>query len=101
MSDLGEAPDPWFGGDGASPQPAVGLITTLEARVVALVERHREARKTIEELQQALEEREARLADLSRRVDDHEQVRGQVRQRISGLVERLKQLENRRPGSGE
>jgi len=101
MSDLGEAPDPWLGGDGASPQPAVGLIITLEARVVALVERHREARKTIEELQLALEERDAQLAELARRMDDHEQLRGQVRERVSGLIERVKQLEDQQPGSSE
>lgn len=101
MSDLGEAPDPWLAGDGASPQPEVGLITTLEARVVALVERHREARKTIDELQLALEERDARLAELARRVEDHEQLRGRVRERVAGLIERVKQLENQQPGSSE
>ncbi len=101
MSDLGEAPDAWLGRDGALPQPEVGLITTLEARVVALVERHREARKTIDELQLAPDERDARLADLARRVEDHEQLRGQVRERVAGLIEHVKQLEHQQPGSSE
>jgi chromosome segregation ATPase len=73
-------------------------MSVLEQRVGSLVERHRETRKSVEELSAALEERELRLAELSREVAEHEQQRARLRERVLKLAAQVEEFEKAQPG---
>lgn len=90
MSELGES----FDGAGVAPSAgAVDLLLQLEERVAALVERHREARVTIDELRATLAERLARLATLEAELESAGKLRTELRQRVARLIEQVGELE--------
>ena len=66
----------------------------LEDRISSLVERHREASRLVEELRGELEDREARLEQLTAEVGQHELQREDLRKRVAGMIRRLKRLES-------
>lgn len=74
-------------------QSDVDLVAVLEERLASLVERHREALKTIEELQTQLQDRRTQISELSRRVEQDEVLRDEARVRLVGVIERLIQVE--------
>ena len=69
------------------------LIAILEERVGSLVERHREALKTIDELRQRLDQAEARLKGLETDAQSHEDSRQVLYQRVTRLIDRVRELE--------
>jgi len=84
-----------------SPEP--DLLAALEERLTVLVERHREALKTIEELKEQLDERDSRIGQLSRFLEQRDVLRAQVRDRLDGLIDRVAQVEtalSALPGGG-
>ena len=86
-------------GGGLDTTTAAGrLLALLEERVSSLVERHAVARKTIEELQAALVERDARM---SRMASEHDQLKAQLRERLSAVIERVAELESEHAQAGE
>ena len=100
MSDLGESLEPW-GMDQPSPELAAaseGLMPVLEERVSGLVSRHREARQQVESLRSELEARDARIAELTKQVGSDEQLRGELRERLGRVIERVRQLEHAQSG---
>jgi chromosome segregation ATPase len=91
MSELRESFEP-------SASPAArpgsgGLVGLLEERVTALVDRFREAKKTIDELQSALEERDTRLSDLTQRTDEADALRRDLKKRVNRLLDQVRRLE--------
>lgn len=70
-----------------------GLLGLVEERVAALVARHREAGRVIEELRSTLAERDARLADLAHQADAAEKLRAELRERVARLIQQVEQLE--------
>jgi chromosome segregation ATPase len=69
------------------------LIAILEARVASLVERHREALQTIDELRQRLDQAESRLKVLETDAQSHEDSRQLLYQRVTKLIDRIRELE--------
>jgi len=69
------------------------LVTTLEERVGSLVERHREALQTIDELRQRLGQAESRLKTVETDAQSHEDSRQLLHQRVTKLIDRIRELE--------
>jgi DNA repair exonuclease SbcCD ATPase subunit len=88
------------GAEGGLDSTGLDVVLLLEERVTALVERHRAARTTIEELrarvveqnQAIAAEREQNVA-LRAKVDEHEATRADLRKRVDRLLEVVVQLE--------
>ena len=98
MSEVGESLGRvHLDGPAAAAPMVANLVTLLEERVASLVERHRDARKRIEELSAALEEREATIADLSRRAGQDAELKQELRGRVGRLIEAVGELEQLRP----
>ena len=76
------------------------LMLSLEERITSLVERHREALKTIEELRTQLEERDAEIHTLSQRLERRERVQDEMRARLDRLIERIGQMQGACETSG-
>ncbi len=94
MGEVGETLRAPLGAGGArSTSTAASLVTLLEERIASLVERYRGARKRIEELQTALDEREGRLAELNEEVLAHARLRSELRERVSRLIDQIAELE--------
>lgn len=91
MSELGESLPPLVRSPGQA-APA-GLMGVLEERVQSLVDRFRDARKTIEELQGAVEERDAQLANLKQRTGDADKLRRELKKRVNRLLDQVRELE--------
>ena len=71
--------------------PAAGgasadLLDVLEAKIAQLVEHHRDARASIQELRGRLKERERRIGELNEKVYALDRVRTDVRKRIDTLI---------------
>jgi chromosome segregation ATPase len=69
------------------------LMLSLEERITSLVERHREALKTIEELRMQLQQRDAEVNALSQRVEQRERVQDELRVRLDRLIDRIAQMQ--------
>lgn len=69
------------------------LMLSLEERITSLVERHREALKTIEELQTQLQQRDAEVHALSQRLERRERVQDELRARLDRLIERIGEMQ--------
>jgi chromosome segregation ATPase len=65
------------------------LLNLLEARIGELVERHRAARSTIEELTATLVDRDRRIRDLLERVEALDRGRLEARERLDRLIARI------------
>ena len=76
------------------------LMVSLEERITSLVERHREALKTIEELRTQLQERDAEVNALSQRLDQRDRVQDELRARLDRLIERIGQMQGACETSG-
>ena len=61
--------------------------------IEALVERHREATRTIGQLRAALADRDASLATLEGRGEAAEKLRAELRGRVGRLIEQVGELE--------
>jgi chromosome segregation ATPase len=86
----------------ASPSARAGasdLLVLLEERIARLIERHRDARRTIAELRSQLKERDRRVGELNERVYALGRVRADARKRVDRLIAELERLE-RRGGAG-
>ena len=77
-----------------SSEGEVDLLAVLEERLASLVERHREALKTIEELESQLVESSARMAELERRFDARDGLRREARSRMQAAIGRLEEIES-------
>ena len=75
----------------------VDLVGLLEEKVARLVERHREARKTIQDMRVQLKEREQRIGELTDRVYTLGRVRDDARKRLEALIAQIDRLEGRAP----
>jgi uncharacterized coiled-coil protein SlyX len=104
MSDVSEAAETYGatlrGGAAAAAQPPVHLVSLLEERIASLVERHRDSRKRVEELEAALAEREARIGELTQQSGDQQRIRAEARDRVARLIERVAELEKQPQGAG-
>ncbi len=69
------------------------LMVSLEERITSLVERHREALKTIEELRIQLQERDAEVHGLAQRLEQRERVQDELRSRLDQLIDRIGQMQ--------
>jgi len=87
-------------GAAAAAQPAVHLVSLLEERIASLVERHRDSRKRIEELEAALAERAARIDDLTDEAGEQQRLRAQARERVTRLIEQVAEFEKQPQGVG-
>ena len=76
------------------------LMLSLEERITSLVERHREALKTIEELQILLQQRDAEVNALSQRLENRDRVQDELRMRLDRLIERIGQMQGACETSG-
>lgn len=76
------------------------LMLSLEERITSLVERHREALKTIEELRIQLQERDAEVHELSQRLESRDRVQDELRIRLDRLIERIGQMQGACETSG-
>jgi uncharacterized coiled-coil protein SlyX len=76
------------------------LMLSLEERITSLVERHREALKTIEELQIQLQQRDAEVNALSQRLESRDGVQDELRMRLDRLIERIGQMQGACETSG-
>lgn len=77
------------------------LLPTLEERITSLVERHREALKTIEELRMQLQERDAEVHALAQRLERRDRLQEELRARVDRLIERIVEMQGacETPGS--
>jgi uncharacterized coiled-coil protein SlyX len=80
--------------------PDGALMLALEERITSLVERHREALKTIEELRIQLEERDAEIHGLSGRLERRDRMQDELRARLDRLIERIGQMQGACETSG-
>jgi chromosome segregation ATPase len=76
------------------------LMHSLEERITSLVERHREALKTIDELRIQLEERDTEIHALSQRLERRDRVQDELRKRLDQLIERIGQMQGACETSG-
>src|SRR5262245_35024719 len=76
------------------------LMRSLEERITSLVERHREALKTIEELRTQLQDRDSELQLLSQRLESRERLQEELRVRLDRLIERIGQMQGECGPSG-
>ena len=76
------------------------LMLSLEERITSLVERHREALKTIEELRVQLQQRDAEVNALSSRLENRDRVQDELRMRLDRLIERIGQMQGACETSG-
>ncbi len=82
--------------ESAAPSESAGgtdLLRVLEDRITGLVDRHREARKRIGELQTRLDASEARAAALSDSVAAAGRLRDELRDRIGRVLARVEAIE--------
>jgi uncharacterized coiled-coil DUF342 family protein len=75
-----------------SAEPRKDLFTTLEQRVEALAERHREALARIADLRRQVSERDREIAELARRVAQLQRLRDEVAGRVDQLVARVDRM---------
>lgn len=76
---------------------AVDLVGLLEERVARLVERHRDARKTIQDMRGQLKDREQRIGELTDRIYTLGRVRDDARKRLEALIAQIDRMEGRAP----
>jgi chromosome segregation ATPase len=76
------------------------LMLSLEERITSLVERHREALKTIEELRTQLQDRDSEIGSLSERLERRERLQEDLRARLDRLIERIGQMQGACETSG-
>ena len=104
VSDVGDVAETYGAslreGPAAAAQPAVHLVSLLEERIASLVERHRDSRKRVEELEASLAEREERIAELTRQAGEQQRVRAEARDRVTRLIEQVAELEGQPQGAG-
>lgn len=94
MSEVVGAFEPTDGSSSAVASSASGsLLAILEQRIEGLVERFRGARKTIEELQSALEEREVQISELAGNAREMDKLKADLRKRVTGLIAQVNELE--------
>ncbi len=74
---------------------SLDLIDLLEERVARLVERHREARKTISDLRGQLKERGGRIGERTDKVYTLGRVRDEAHKRVDELIARIERLEGK------
>jgi hypothetical protein len=67
-------------------------ISELGERVQWLVERHRSTRRAVDELSGALGERDRRIVELDAKLAGFERLRGELLDRIDGLVAEIDRL---------
>ncbi len=79
----------------ATERGAPDLVGLLEEKVARLVERHRDARKTIEDLRGQLKDREKRIGELTDRVYTLGRVRDDARKRLDTLIAEVDRMEGR------
>lgn len=89
---MGEFGQPVRPADGARP-PGTELVDLLERRISELVERHRAARSTIEQLTASLLDRDRRINELVQRVGENSRASADARHRLERLIARVEQLE--------
>lgn len=76
------------------------LMLSLEERITSLVERHREALKTIDELRTQLQERDTEVHGLAQRLESRDQLHDELRARLDRLIERISQMQGECGTSG-
>ena len=91
MSELRESFEP--SAQSAARAGSGGLVGLLEERVTSLVDRFSEAKKMIDELQSALEERDTRLSVLTQRTDEADALRRDLKKRVNRLLDQVRRLE--------
>ncbi len=79
----------------ATERTAPDLVGLLEGKVARLVERYRDARKTIEDLRGQLKDREQRIGELTDRVYTLGRVRDVARKRLDTLIAEVDRMEGR------
>lgn len=70
-------------------------MSRLESSVTRLVERYRDARQTVQQLQVQVGERDRRIAELNERVYALSKTRGVALKRLEGVISAVEQLERR------
>jgi uncharacterized coiled-coil protein SlyX len=104
MSDVIEASEAYGAslreGPAAAAQPAVHLVSLLEERIGALLERHRDSRQRVEELEAALAERDARIEELTEQSGEQQRIRAEARERVTRLIAQVADLEKQPQGAG-
>ena len=76
----------------------VQLVSVLEDRVSALVERHRDAQKLIEELTARVGQQDAAILQLRARIEEEEKLRANVRDRVGRLIDTVTALADEASG---
>jgi cell division septum initiation protein DivIVA len=69
------------------------LLAVLEERMSALIERHHDALKRIEELAAQLRERDDQLVVLGRRIEQRDRVQAAASARLDVLLDRVREVE--------
>lgn len=72
---------------------AADLFGALEEKVTRLVERHREARKTIQDLRAQLRERERQIGELTEKAYTLGRVRDEAQKRLDALIDEIDHLQ--------
>ncbi len=68
---------------------SVELFEKLEARIDRVLEKDRESRGKITELEQLLAERDERIRSLEKRIGDLESEKEEIRHRLDSIIEKL------------
>jgi predicted nuclease with TOPRIM domain len=71
----------------------VNLVGVLEERVTGLVDRYRGVQKGAEELRSRLDAAEADISALHARIEEADNLRGALRERIQLLIDQVRRLE--------
>ncbi len=79
---------------GLSDRHEVDLFVLLEQQLQQLIERHRDSRKTIEEMQGVIGERDRQIALLEMQAGESVELRTRVASRIDGLVAEIDRLQS-------
>ena len=96
MRDVRESLPPASSSEGLR---AGSLFDLLEERVASLVERQRDARKSVEELDAQIEERDALVAALKEQLAAADDLKRDLHERVSRLIARIDALEAQQTAS--
>ena len=69
------------------------LLLMLEQQIGYLIQRHRETRKTVDELRAVLSDRERKIAALEQQIGETRKLRNEVVSRVDALIVELDRLQ--------
>jgi TolA-binding protein len=69
------------------------LLSSLEERVTRLVERHREAKAAVHDLQAQLRDRDSEIAELQRRIAALAKARSTALERLDSVIDEMERIE--------